>query len=728
MNRIVKTWWWLAAFCVAADAARAFIEVPYSLGNLVNEARTIVVLQVEKVDRDKNLIIYRKQRALKGEYPADTMKHNIGRGGFHPREWQTIMAWATPGQTAVFFSNGSASETCLDTYWYQTYQSGDWWNLVHGEPFLLRSYAGKADRLVAHVESILAGREVIVPCMVDGDKNALHTREARIQRVRASLALRDYNPKRDFVGWGQDEFRRVAGWPGISHIGELGRLDPGALGVATADFDGDGKPDFCLFGENKVMLLQNAGHTVNEVPLPVAGGARSADWGDFNGDGKPDLLLATPSGLKLLTNKGTGQFADESARLPRERYYNATAAAWLDVDGDRRTDILFANGFRGLRLYRNIGDAASAPAAISLGPWFYAGPFDNTDRKGFAAVYPPERNVVDLKAVYAGKNNEKVTWRAGGFTDGQKNPLGLFSEANNNNCAIYLYREMEATRAAELPVSLGIDDTITVWLNGEKLLSEEVYRACASDQHLVTLRLRPGKNHFLMKVCQGDGGFEFYFASKESKPGLPVTFADVSAAVGFGPGGVGDGMKGDRLVVADVNGDKRPDFLYSAGPGLLAIHNGRGFVAATDSGIEFEAGGVAPVFGDYNGDGKPDLFVPQRARAKLFQNMGEARFRDVTAASGDLAKLTGNLTAAAWIRRAATELPGLLVGRLRGHNLFLRQTAAGQFQDATEELGLQRQVFNSRAITCADVNGDGIADVLFVNERQDSVALLGTAR
>ena len=37
----------------------------------------------------------------------------------------------------------------------------------------------------------------------------------------------------------------------------------------------------------------------------------------------------------------------------------------------------------------------------------------------------------------------------------------------------------------ELPISLGSDDTLTVWLNGEKLLAENVYRAAAPDQDRV---------------------------------------------------------------------------------------------------------------------------------------------------------------------------------------------------------------------------------------------------
>ena len=50
---------------------------------------------------------------------------------------------------------------------------------------------------------------------------------------------------------------------------------------------------------------------------------------------------------------GGGNFRDDSHFLPKEAGYNLTAAAWIDYDGDGRPDILLANGFHGLRLYRN---------------------------------------------------------------------------------------------------------------------------------------------------------------------------------------------------------------------------------------------------------------------------------------------------------------------------------------------------------------------------------------
>jgi hypothetical protein len=547
---------------------------------VVQLSTNIMVVQVEKVDRDKNLIIYRKVRDLKGQHPTDVIKHNIGRGGFHPREWQYPMEWAEVGKKAIFFHNGGASETCTGTYWYQCYAGGEWWGMSHGEPFLLRTFAGNVDKLAAAVTDMLAGKEVIVPCMVDGNKDDLHLRRAKIQRLRASLKLQNYDAKRDFVGWGGEDFRRLQGMPGFTHISTLTRVDPDAQAIAGVDIDGDGKPDLCLVGAGKVALLQNGGESLNEVALPGAvSGCRAAVWADYNGDGKPDLLLATPTGPKLFTNLG-GSFRDDTALLPVEPAYNLTCAAWLDYDGDGRPDILLGNGFHGLRLYRNKGKAEPAPAPAS--------------QPGQPAAPPPQ-----------------------------------------------------------------------LW------------------------------------------------------------FEDISARVGLGPDGIAGSLKGDSLAVCDVNGDGRPDVLYGAGSGLLLLNTPDGFKEAKDCGISYKPGRVGPVFGDYDGDGHPDLFVPQDGTCKLFHNDGKGYFHDVTAQAGDLAKPLGCATCAAWGDVDNDGRLDLVVGCLRGPNRFLRNKGDGTFEDASESLGLHQKVFNTQAVCLIDLNQDGVLDMVFNNEGQDAAVLLG---
>jgi hypothetical protein len=708
----------------AARRAHAYVEAPYSLGQICNESSNIMVVRVEKVDREKNIIIYRKVRDLKGKDPREEIKHNIGRGGFNPREWQYTMAWAEVGKTAVFFHNGGASETCIGNYWYQAYAGGEWWNLSHGEPFLLRSYAGSTEKLAAAVTDMLAGKEVVVPCMVDGNKDDLHLRRAKVQRLRASLKLGQYNAKRDFVGWGGEDFVRINSMPGFTHISGLARVDPEAQAISALDIDGDGKPDLCLVGASKIALLQNGGESLTELNLPNGSGCRAAVWADYNGDGLPDLLLATATGPKLYTNLGKGNFRDDTHLLPREPGYNLTCAAWIDQDGDGRPDILLGNGYHGLRLYRNKGPVDVGKEPLVLGDWKYCGPFSNTGQKGFATVYPPEKEI-NLQAKYPGKGGGQAGWADGKFNDGEVNNLAIYEPQFNTWSVVYLYREIDCAKAMDLPVSFGSDDTLTVWLNGQQLLAHNEYRACAPDQHRLVLKLKQGKNQLLMKVCQGDGDWAFYF---KAEAGLPLrrtwAFADVSDEVGLGKNGIGSTAKGDTLTVCDVNGDGRPDFLYGAGTGVLVLNTPKGFVEAKDHGIVYKPGKVGPVFGDFDNSGAPSLFVPQDNGCKLFKNDGKGRFTDVTAKAG-LDKFKGHATCAAWGDVDNDGHLDLVIGCMRSSNRFFRNKGDGTFEDQSEAIGLDQKVFNTQAVCLVDVNGDGVLDMVFNNEGQDSCVLLG---
>jgi hypothetical protein len=709
-------------FCLPVPA-HAYIEAPFSLGKVIQDSTNVLVMRVESVDREKNLIVYSKVADLKGKHNGDRIQHNIGRGGFNPREWQAIMAWAEVGQTAIFFHNGGAGECCINGYWYQCY-AGAWWNMSHGEPYLLRSCCGKPEKLVPAITAILAGQEAIVPCMVDGDKMALQLRTARIQRMKASLKIQDYNPARDFAGWGVEEFRALAGMPGFQQYSALARTSPEAGGVAPIDFDGDGKMDFCLYGAAKVVLLQNAGGSLNEVPLAEPGGARAAAWADYNGDGKPDLLLATPTGARLYLNAGGGTFKDATGVLPRGSLGNFTAAEWLDYDGDGKPDILLASGFHGLRLYRNLGLVDGGPIEVQSGKWKIIGPFENADGQGVAAVYPPEQKI-DFAAEYPGKNGEKAVWKDLELPEGQVTSVKVFRDENHAFMTVYLTREIAVNRATELPIALGSGGPLTVWINGAKVHSDNEARSPAPDQVRLKLKLNAGKNTLLIKACYVAAGRSLCFSATPPESASAPQFEDVSDKVGLGLSGIAGKLKGDRLVLADVDGDGRADFLYCAGNGVLVLNKKEGLVEVKESGLTFRAGGITPVFGDFDGDKAPDLFVPQSGGGKLFRNIGKGRFTDVTAKAGALAAARLEPTCAVWADFNRRGKLDLIVGCLRGPNRYFRNNGDGTFTDASEEIGFFQRIFNTRGVAAFDLNKDGVLDLVFNNEGQESSVLIG---
>jgi Flp pilus assembly protein TadD len=97
---------------------------------------------------------------------------------------------------------------------------------------------------------------------------------------------------------------------------------------------------------------------------------------------------------------------------------------------------------------------------------------------------------------------------------------------------------------------------------------------------------------------------------------------------------------GSGACVFDYDGDGRPDiFLVNAnGSGAAALlrNAGRGkFVDVTKAAkLAFVAEGTGCAVGDYDNDGHPDLAVSSAAGITLFHNEGDGTFKDVTDAAG----------------------------------------------------------------------------------------------
>ena len=588
-------------------------------------------MQSSKVDREKNLIIYRKVQDIKGKHPQDVIKHNIGRGGLRPGEWQEIMEWAEVGKQAVFFHNGGASETCIGTSWYQAYPQGEWWDMSHGEPFLLRSYAGKVEKLPAFVTDILAGKEVVVPCMVDGDKEAIHKKTARIQRLKASLKLHDYNPKRDFVGWGGEDFRRLAGMPGFDRYAGAAELDAEAQSVSTVDFDGDGKPDLCLCGANKVVLLQNGGDGFSEIALP--GPHRRRPLG------------------------GVGRLQRRRPARPAARHAHRPEAVHQPRQGPvPRRHQPPAEGSRVQPHRRRVGrlrrrrqarhparQRLPRPAAL---PEHAPGHAEvraaearrlaldrhvprRQPRGQLQDRVPVEKEKFDREEEYKGKRDIDTQWKKKQFKDGEVDSLAEFGQ----NCANYLYREIEAA-SGDRPAGRARQRTTRSRSGSTARRSSPTTDGSRSTEPRVeiVLKLKPGKNTLLMKICNGGRRVRRSTSAPGTRDGPPGPwFADVSAAWGLGPDGLGADVKGDTLAVADFNGDGSPTSSTAPAPGMLFVNDGGKFALKADSGISYKPGKVGPASATSTATATSTCSCRSRRQCKLFRNDGNGKFTDVTA-------------------------------------------------------------------------------------------------
>ena len=153
--------------------------------------------------------------------------------------------------------------------------------------------------------------------------------------------------------------------------------EPGrALGVSTADFDGDGWIDIYVANdgsENTLWTNQRNGTFRNTallagVALTAAGQAEASmgvDAADFDNDGDDDLVMTelNGEGSNLYVNAGQGVFDDRGARSaigPLTLPFTGFGTAWIDFDNDGWLDLLSVNG----RVQAAEGDAGG-PFALA---------------------------------------------------------------------------------------------------------------------------------------------------------------------------------------------------------------------------------------------------------------------------------------------------------------------------------------------------------------------------
>ncbi len=259
-----------------------------------------------------------------------------------------------------------------------------------------------------------------------------------------------------------------------------------------------------------------------------------------------------------------------------------------------------------------------------------------------------------------------------------------------------------------------------------------------------------------------------------------VPFTDVTAEAGIDfvhvNGAAGEALLPETMGAGgaffDVDRDGDQDLLFvnsttwdavlsdaEAGPGTgptmsLYENDGAGKFAdrTTGSGLEVSFYGTGVAVGDVDGDGWTDLFVSAVGPNRLFRNMEDGRFEDVTATAGvagadtewssssaffdadgdgDLDLLVGNYVR--WSRQIDIEVGYQLtgVGRAYGPPLnyggttmdLYRNDGSGVFTDVSEEAGLHilnpatdTPVAKTLGLAPVDIEGDGDIDVVVAND------------
>jgi len=133
-----------------------------------------------------------------------------------------------------------------------------------------------------------------------------------------------------------------------------------ALGVAVADYDGDGWPDFYVANDAVPGMLfhNNRGQAFTETALAagvaVNGDGRAiagmgVDFGDYDNDGRPDLFVTSLSNetYSLYHNDGSGAFSfatGPSGIGEASAPYSGWGTRWADLDNDGWKDLFVAQG------------------------------------------------------------------------------------------------------------------------------------------------------------------------------------------------------------------------------------------------------------------------------------------------------------------------------------------------------------------------------------------------
>jgi len=536
-----------------------------------------------------------------------------------------------------------------------------------------------------------------------------------------------------------------------------------ATSVAIADVDADGHPDLivtnqcmpgtCASGGVSVLLGKPNGTFHKAQSYPTGGlTAVSVAVGLFNGGKKLDLVVANQcqssgncnGNLGVLMGNGDGTF--QSAQTYSSGGYTAASVTTGDFNGDGSTDLVVSNQCQSSE------NCSNGNVGVLLGNG--DGTFGTTKTyasggNNAAAVVANDLNGdghTDL--VLANQCQAVGNCGVGSVSVFLGNGDGTFQSAQNYiSDGVFAY-------------SVGVGD----W-NGDKKPDLAVVNQCLSSGNCsgtVTILLGNGDGTFQTAPTYASGGYDADSEAvgdlnRDGKLDLVVANLCQNTNCSSGNGGVvsvllgnGDGtfqaaknyatggFGSSSAAIGDVNGDGYADVIVanqcstsdckSGGSVSVLLGNGHGALqsAKTYSSGAFTALSVA--IADFNKDGKLDLAVANQCQDSTCQNGALS----VLLGNGD-----GTFQTAQSFPSAGYFTNSVAVGDFNGDgNPDL--VATSQCQDSTCKnggvsvlLGNGNGTFQSAtsynsggsqadAVSVADLNGDGNADLLVSNLCQNA--------
>jgi hypothetical protein len=235
----------------------------------------------------------------------------------------------------------------------------------------------------------------------------------------------------------------------------------------------------------------------------------------------------------------------------------------------------------------------------------------------------------------------------------------------------------------------------------------------------------------------GDGLDDFYVGGAKWQPGkLFIQQRDGTFRASNQPALAADSLSEDiGATFFDANGDGHPDLLVVSGGNefwgaqdalrpRLYLNDGHGnFQRARDALPDIFENGSCVAVGDFNGDGKPDLFIGSRVvsrsyglipKSHLLQNDGNGHFTDVTLEKAPQLSEAGMVSSATWIDYDHDgKLDLIVVGEWMPVRVFHNEN--GKLVDRTKEAGLSGTNGWWNSVQAVDLRGNGRQDLVLGN-------------
>ncbi len=363
--------------------------------------------------------------------------------------------------------------------------------------------------------------------------------------------------------------------------------------VATGDLDGDGKPDLVAINltSNTVSVYRNTssngnigvGSFATKVDFAAGDGPQSIAIGDLDGDGKLDLAVAnfTTNNVSIFRNTSTSGSITTGSFAAKVDFSvgagNPRSVAIGDLDGDGKLDLaVVSQGIDNLSIFRN----TSTSGAITTGSFAAKVDFTTSVQPFSIAIGDLDGDrKLDLAVANLGTNSVSIfrnTSTSGSITAGSFANLVNYQTGNS-------------------PMSIKLGD-----LDGDGKLDLAVANSASANISIL-------RNNIPSIGPLNPGSFEIKVDFLTGTDPQDVAFADLD----------GDG----KIDLGVVNQNSKNVSVFRNISTTNTITTG-----SLDAKIDFATGASgfpnSLIFGDLDGDGKPDLAVPQQGSnvVSIFRN------------------------------------------------------------------------------------------------------------